>query len=233
MLGCMLMGSVSGENNMTIEYEASYIGVPLLDMTLTWMENDSTIAITYDNQLKPFIAFFHPIHNIYRVEFKRDSFEPLFWSKQIAEGELVFNLSASRSKDGTRVTYSNQEIRTWPEGCFTVFSATHMLASKANDPEFFPTRIQVLIDGELWEADVNRYTREAPHPDHKLTANTILIQADLHFLRGQAVMRETDILMDVIASEGTRFLLWVAPDGHYSKAQFGEFPKAVVLNQKD
>jgi hypothetical protein len=89
----------------------------------------------------------------------------------------------------------------------------------------------VLIDGEIWEADVSRYTQQKPHADHDISSETTLIQADLHYLEGKRVMKENDILMDVIASEGTRFLLWVAPDGHYTKAQFGEFPKAVVLNQ--
>jgi hypothetical protein len=44
-------------------------------------------------------------------------------------------------------------------------------------------------------------------------------------------MDKNDILMDVIASEGTQFMLWVERDGTYSKAQFGKFPKAVVLKR--
>ena len=31
-----------------IKYEASYLGLALLDMTLTWQDQDSTVTISYD-----------------------------------------------------------------------------------------------------------------------------------------------------------------------------------------
>lgn len=219
--------------DQTIHYEASYLGIPVLDMTLTWAETDSSIAIQYDNQLKPLIAYFHPIHNIYRVEFLKQSFHPLNWSKSISEGKMQFNLSATLASDSRMAYFSNLQQRSFPEHALTVFSATHYLASKANDAEFFPRRLEVFVDGEIWEAAVTRYSARHPHPHFHCGENQILIQADLHYLRGSRVMQENDVLMSVIASEGTRFMLWVEPDGIYSKAQFGEFPKAVVLEKLD
>ncbi|MCF7826070.1 MAG: hypothetical protein K9M55_01260 [Candidatus Marinimicrobia bacterium] len=214
-----------------IEYEASYVGIPLLNMTLTWEALDSMVQITYDNQLKPFIAFFHPIHNIYRVRFNQQSYEPLVWSKRVSEGSMDFFLEATRSANERQVTYSNGAVRTFPEDALTVFSATHFLASKASDPDFFPVNLKVFIDGEIWNARATRYTAAHPHPEIELSDSQVLIQTDLHYLDGARVMEQNDILMAVIASEGTRFMLWVDPDGSYSKAQFGKFPKAVVLDR--
>lgn len=223
--------SLSAQIKQVFTYEASYLGIPLLDMNLTWVEDDSTVQISYDNQLKPFIAYFHPIHNIYQVRFLKGTFHPLTWSKSVSEGDLNFFLAGELLPDGREVRYSNEQVRAFPLGAFTVFSATHYLAAKAKDPEFFPVTLPVLIDGEEWEAVVNRYSRQQPHPTKKIAANQVLIQADLHYISGQRVMEENDILMSVIATEGTRFLLWVEPDGNYSKAQFGDFPKTVVLER--
>ncbi len=207
------------------------MGIPILNMTLTWEDLDSTIQINYDNQLKPFIAHFHYIHNIYRVHFRKDGFSPISWSKQVSEGAMGFKLEAKRSQDGMVVEYSNGELRSFPHDAFTVFSATHFLASKANQPEYFPADLKVFIDGEIWKATATRYSVTHPHPEIELSGSQVLIQTDLHYLDGARVMKENDILMHVIAQEGTRFLLWVESDGNYSKAQFGTFPKAVVLER--
>lgn len=230
--GLILLLAISGaaENSRNIHYEVSYLGISLLDMTLTWTESDSIVMVRYDNQVKPFIANFHSIHNIYEVEFIKKSFAPLRWSKTIAEGDKQFYLGASVDPGQGQVRYSNAQERGFPEGAFTVFSATHFLASKAGDPAFFPVVIKVFIDGELWEATANRFTSRQQHPDYPVIGDQVLIQADLHFLEGKRVMEANDILMDAIATEGTRFMLWVEADESYSKAQFGEFPKAVVLD---
>ncbi len=214
-----------------IPYEASYMGIALLNMTLTWEDLDSTVQITYDNQLKPFIAYFHPIHNIYRVHFDKESYKPLSWSKDVSEGSKRFLLEANRSVHGRDVHYSNGQVRTFPEGALTVFSATHFLASKAKTPAFFPIDLKVFIDGEIWKATATRYSANQPHPEIELDQNQVLIQTDLHYVKGGRVMDENDILMDVIATEGTQFMLWVEQDGSYSRAQFGKFPKAVVLKR--
>ena len=223
-------GSLAGDVTV-IPYEASYMGIRLLNMTLTWEDLDSTVQITYDNQLKPFIAYFHPIHNIYRVHFDKVSYEPLSWSKKVSEGSLNFLLEANRSADGLSVEYSNGAFRSFPDEAFTVFSATHFLASQANTPDFFPRDLKVFIDGEIWNATATRYTVTQPHPDIKLEHSQVLIQTDLHYVGGDRVMDKNDILMDVIANEGTQFMLWVERDGSYSKAQFGKFPRAVVLKR--
>ncbi len=214
-----------------IQYEAAYMGIPLLNMTLTWVEDDTSIQITYDNQLKPFIAYFHPIHNIYQVHFRRNNFAPLDWSKTVSEGNMQFQLRAKRSVDGQKVSFSNGLSLDFPDQGFTVFSATHFLASKAPRADLFPMKIPVFIDGEVWEASAERFDVKQPHPDHELLGNVVLIQADLHYIGGESIIPENDILTSVIATEGTRFLLWVIPDGTYIKAQFGRFPKAVVMNR--
>ena len=228
---CLIWNFVSAAPlKKVIEYEASYIGIPLLDMTLTWVEDDSSVNISYDNKLKPFIAYFHPIHNVYRVHFKRDSFSPLGWSKTVAEGDMKFQLAGERSTDGQTVTFSNGHQAKFPEGGFTVFSATHYLAEHASDINFFPLKIPVFIDGEIWEATARRFDSHQPHPDHDLAGDIVMIQTDLHYIGGKSILGKNDILTSVIATEGTQFLLWVRPDGTYIKAQFGRFPKAVVLS---
>jgi len=220
-----------GGEKKVISYEASYMGIALLDMTLTWEDMDSTVQITYDNQVKPFIGRFHHIHNIYHVHFEKDSYEPISWSKKISEGSMDFLLEGSRSVDGANVLYSNGATASIPEDAFTVFSATHFLASKAHETEYFPVDLKVFIDGEIWKATATRYTATTPHPEITLPTTQVLIQTDLQYVGGTRVMIENDILMDVIATEGTRFILWVEGDGSYSKAQFGKFPKAVVMER--
>ena len=223
-------GGFAGEKKV-IPYEASYMGIALLDMTLTWEDMDSTVQITYDNQVKPFIGRFHHIHNIYQVHFEKQSYKPISWSKKISEGSMDFFLEGNRPVDGTRVMYSNGATASIPGDAFTVFSATHFLASRAHDAEYFPVDIKVFIDGEIWKATATRYTATQPPPDINLASSQVLIQTDLQYVSGKRVMEENDILMDVIATEGTRFILWVEEDGSYSKAQFGKFPKAVVMER--
>ncbi len=222
----------AGKPIEVIQYEVSYIGIPLLDMVLTWVEDDTSVHISYDNQLKPFIAFFHPINNIYRVHFRRDDFTPLSWSKTISEGKMQFELEARRSSDGKKAIYSSGKNFDLPSNVLTVFSATHFLAAKAGNADFFPVKIPVFIDGETWEATARRFDATSPHPNHSLELEQVLIQTDLHYISGQSLVKKNDILTSVIATEGTQFLLWVSPEGTYTKAQFGKFPKAVILDQK-
>ncbi|NQV14407.1 DUF3108 domain-containing protein [bacterium] len=222
---------VAAPPNKVIRYEVSYIGIPLLDMTLKWIENDSTVSISYDNQLKPLIAYFHSIHNVYRVSFDKNSFSPFRWSKTVREGDFKFQLNADLSSDRQKVHFSNGHVMDFPKGAFTIFSATHFLAAKATQTDFFPAKVPVFIDGELWVAGAQRFDKVNPHPNYHVDGDEVLIQIDLHYLRGKRVIKKNDVLTSVIASEGTRLLLWVLPDGTYIKAQFGKFPKAVVLNR--
>ena len=231
LLATILASPAFPKNEQVIEYEASYLGIPLLDMTLTWVEDDTSVYISYNNRLKPFIAYFHPIHNVYRVHFRRNDFAPLDWSKTISEGRLQFQLAATLRSDRRSGVFSNGLKFDFPARGMTVFSATHFLASKARDPDFFPVKFPVFIDGEVWEATARRYAAGNPHPEHTLALDQVLIQADLHYLRGKSIIAENDILTSVIATEGTRFMLWVTPDGNYTRAQFGNFPRAVVLRQ--
>ncbi len=232
LLVSLCWSALSGKELETlIEYEVSYLGIPLLDMTLNWVEDDTSIYVSYDNQLKPFIAYFHPVHNIYQVHFRNESFEPLTWSKSVSEGEMHFQINAHRSKNGNKVYFQNGDSLDFPAGGFTVFSATHYLASKASDADFFPVKLPIFIDGQVWEASASRFDTQQPHPDYELESGDILIQTDLHYLSGESIVPVNDILTSVIATEGTQFLLWVSPDGIYNKAQFGKFPKAVVLKQ--
>ncbi len=224
------MNSVEAKEKI-INYEVSYIGVPLLEMTLHWVEDDTSIHVSYDNQLKPFIAYFHSIHNIYREHFSRDDYRPLSWSKTVSEGSLQFELGASLVDDKNEAVFSTGEHRNFPEGGYTVFSATHYLASKSRDPQFFPKKLEVFIDGEIWEAAATRYDVNHPHPDHEIGRGEVLIQADLRYLRGSSLVTQNDILTSVITTEGTRFILWVNRDGTYTRAQFGSFPKAVILDR--
>jgi len=216
----------------SIYYEASYLGIPLLDMTLTKATGDSTVQITYDNSLKPLISVFHAIHNVYRVEFYKDSFQPIRWSKDISEGALKFQFSGWKSTQAATVYYSNGQIGDLPPGAFTIFSATHYLAAHAHEIQLFPLKLTILIDGDIWEATAKRYDARSAHLEHHIKPDEVLIQTDLHHVAGHSLIPENDILTNVIATEGTRFLLWVSPDGSYSRAQFGSFPKAVVLQRK-
>lgn len=232
ILLCLMIGNpLLGAETSVINYEASYLGISLLNMTLNWTEDDSSIQVTYDNQLKPFVAKVYRIHNVYRVHFLKDSYKPLNWSKSISEGNLDFEISARRSSDGSTVSFSEGSDLAFPEGAFTIFSATHYLAAKAKDPDFFPNKVLVFIDGSIWEATVSRYDAMNPHPDHGVKAGEVLIQATLHFVKGESLLQKNDILTSVIATEGTQFLLWVQSDGSYSRAQFGKFPKAVNLER--
>lgn len=228
----LLLTSLFAENKQeVIKYEVSYLRIPLVNMTLTWVEDDSSVRVSYENRLKPFINFIHPVHNIYRVQFRKDDYYPLSWSKSISEGDLQFQLSARRSADGSKVAYSNGFTVDFPVGGLTVFSATHFLASKAQDPGYFPAKVPVFVDGELWEATATRYDTQNQHSDHKVDPGEVLIQADLHYFGGSPLLQNNDILTREIAKEGTQFFLWVQKDGTYSHAQFGKFPKAVVLKR--
>lgn len=228
----LLLASLFAENKReVIKYEVSYLRIPLVNMTLTWVEDDSSVRVSYENRLKPFINFIHPVHNIYRVQFRKGDYYPLSWSKSISEGDLQFQMSARRSPDGAKVAYSNGFTVDFPVGGLTVFSATHFLASKAQDPGYFPVKVPVFVDGELWEATATRYDTQNPHPDHKVDLGEVLIQADLHYFSGSPLLQKNDILTREIAKEGTQFFLWVQKDGTYSHAQFGKFPKAVVLKR--
>ena len=217
------------EKKEVLDYEISYLGIPLLDMKLTWVEDDTSVMVSYNNTTKPLINVIVPVHNIYRVHFMKSDYKPLNWAKTVREGNMHFRLSAYRSQNGKQVSYSNGFDLAFPEDGFTVFSATHYLASRAHDENAFPSIISVFIDGELWQVTANRYDSGRPHPDHKVAGDEVLIEAKLSYVGGRPLLEKNDILTDHIAREGSRFLLWVAPDGRYTKAQFGKFPSAVVL----
>jgi len=225
------LSQVSANNKQVINYEVSYLGIPLLDMTLNWVEDDSSIFISYDNRLKPLIAFFLPIHNVYRVHFRKNSFRPIEWSRTISEGDLKFQFGGKLFEDERRGIFSNNQHFEFPQGGFTVFSATHFLASKAWEADFFPVKLPIFIDGQIWEARAQRFDKQHPHPHHKINGQEVMIQTDLHLVSGESVVPNNDILMSVIATEGTRFFLWVDPDKNYTRALFGTFPQSVVLEQ--
>lgn len=225
----LLVTTLMGEQKKeVIDYEITYLSIPLLDMELTWVEDDTSISVSYDNKVKPFINIIHSVHNIYRVHFMKPDFAPLSWSKTIREGNMHFRLSAHRSKEGTQVSYSNGFDVDFPAGGFTIFSATHYLAANAQNKNLFPMQIPVFIDGEIWEVTAKRYDSKDQHPDYGVKGDEILIQAELHYLAGSPLVETNDILTDHIAREGSQFLLWVS-EGVYTKAQFGRFPSAVTL----
>ena len=227
-LGGMLIPSAVLPQNYEMPYEISYLGIPLLDMHLRWVENDSLVSVSYDNRLKPLISFIHPIHNVYEVVFRKSDFYPLSWSKTISEGDLDFYSQMDRQST-TRILWNNQKSLDFPAQAYTVFSATHFLASQARVKDFFPNQLKVYVDGQVWLAHVKRYDADQPHPKFHVSDAEVLIEAEMHFESGTSVLSSNDVLTKVIATEGTRFMLWVGPDGKFTKAQFGSFPRAVVM----
>lgn len=217
----------------TTPYVVTYLGVPIIDMVKTETRRDSLVLVQYDNRLRGFFSNVMDLHNVYRVSYEHASFRPVTWSKRIQEGELQFELNASKIPGRNEVRYSDGTTRNFPNGSFTVFSATHYLESIALEADQFPKRLDIFIDGEQWSAQVNRWS-DAEHShlqDHP--PGTVLLRAVLHRKGGSSVVAQNDILTKHIASEGSLFLLWVDQSGRIIRARFGTFPMAVELDLVD
>jgi len=215
---------------VVVPYVVSYLGIPIIDMVQTIVTKDSLVTISYDNQMRGFFNHLVDLHNVYGVTFVEKSYQPIRWSKQIQEGDLDFSLSARRIPGKNEVRYSDGTKRKMPKGAFTVFSATHYLEHMAGDPEKFPLSLKIYIDGEIWRAQVNRWSDPTHSQLDDHPPGTVLLRAVLHHDGGKSVVSKNDILTGHIASEGSLFLLWVDSNGQIIRARFGTFPSAVELD---
>lgn len=223
-------GFSADRQTVTTDYVVSYLGIPVLDMQQTRTSRDSIVTIQYDNQLRTLFSPLMDLHNVYTVSFLADTYQPLRWSKDIREGKLRFQLTARRNASGNAVRYSTGEKRAFPQKAYTIFSATHFLESIAHDAERFPQKLKVYIDGEVWQATVNRYTSAENSMLEDHPPGTVLLRARLHRVGGSSIVAENDILTRHIATEGSQFLLWVDGSQRIIRARFGTFPTAVELD---
>lgn len=212
---------------LAAHFVVSYLGIPILDVYQDVHRDDSLVTVNYDNQIKPFWATFRNVNNRYSAVFTAGTFRPVLDEKEIQEGDFDQNLTTRYQDEKGIITYSNGQMVTLKKGLQSVFSAVHYLEASSRRMTF-PRRLEIVIEGEIWYADVRDLGLESVVVLDQLE-NTQHLLATMHPDGGHSIVKRTDILMDFLTTTDSTLELWIDDEQRIVRAQVGEFPKAVVL----
>lgn len=205
----------------------SYLGIPVLDCYQDFRRGDSLITVVYDNQIKPFWAKFSAVHNIYAATFTPEEFVPRTDAKEISEGKFQQSLAVTYAMGERHLIFGNGRRMAWPTEFRSVFSAVHYL-EKWSGTLNYPLQLPLVIEGARWQANIDDLGRV------KIDVNgesmpTRHLRVAMEPLGGKSVLKRTDVLMDFLATPGSKLELWIDDTPQIVRAKVGDFPKAVVL----
>ncbi len=209
-------------------YLVSYFGIPVLDCYETFQQNDSLTTVLYDNQIKPFWAQFHPVHNEYGATFQTRDYTPLASDKRILESGFRQNLTTIYNQKLSRIEFRDAQTSLPLEpGVRSVFAAVHWLEHKFKSLQY-PFTLPIQIEGKFLTAQVTNQGAEQITMAGQATWTNHL-KITLEYDHGQAIWSRTDVLMDFLGTDGSTLELWLDNTPRVVQAKVGKFPGAVLL----
>ena len=205
-----------------LSYTVSWMGIPVVDVTITWAESDSNYYAEYHAQTRPWFNRFYSVDNRHRIWADPVEGYPIRYEKRILERGRADSLWARYEQNPRQVVYANGLSRPWREGTHTLFSA--LLWVQRHDWAPGEERILLVeVEGVVWQVTAACLgvvgTGQQGGP---------LVEMRARFERqlyGEPVLSTTDILTHMLPGEGhqLRFSLDTERD-EVMWVEFGSIP---------
>ncbi len=202
-IGCTVV-CCSVVQAQTNSYVASWLGIPVVDVTATVQVADTVIHAIYTAKTRSWFDPIYPVDNRYDVTCTADYCYPVGYSKQIIEKGNESSFSAAYDFIAGLVEYSNGLQRIFPQGFHNLLSSLlwverhNWLGGERQD-------IQVEIEGSLWH--VSLYCREIVEEATGSTAEVEVVFEAL--IGGEPVLSHTDIVTHRLPGFGRKMVFFI------------------------
>ncbi|MBA7598526.1 hypothetical protein ES703_05544 [subsurface metagenome] len=133
-----------------LSYTVSWLGIPVVDVTITLAESDSSCHAEYHAQTRPWFNNLYSVDNRHRIWVDPAEGYPLRYEKRILERGRADSLWARYDRNSRQVVYANGLIRPWRESAHSLFSA--LLWVQRHDWTAGEEQIlQVEVEGVVWQ----------------------------------------------------------------------------------
>ncbi|UCH62268.1 MAG: DUF3108 domain-containing protein [Fidelibacterota bacterium] len=182
-----------------LSYTVSWLGIPVVDVTITLTESDSSCHAEYHAQTRPWFNNLYFVDNRHSIWVDPVEGYPLRYEKLIHEHGQVDSLWASYNQNPQKVVYANGLMRPWQEGAHSLFSA--LLWVQRYDWTAGEEQIlQVEVEGVVWEVSAACSgvigTRDEGGAVMEMRAR---FERQLY---GEPILSTTDILTHMLPGEG-------------------------------
>lgn len=183
-----------------VVYTLSWLGIPIVDVTITMEMGDTLIHGLYRASTRPLFDKVYAVDNLYEIWVRSESHRPVRFSKTILEKGRQKTFWAQYQSDPQKIIYANGLERKWSDDNHTLFSALlwvqHHPWKEGEDRD-----ILVEVEGVTWLVNVHCVEVE------RARVNGGLGQAEIDVLFrnisfGEPVLSTTDILTHMLPGEG-------------------------------
>lgn len=189
-------------------YTVSWLGVPVVDVTITVTENHEGTVGHYRAVTRRWFDTFYALDNDYEVELLQGLPGPSTYWKKVLERGNRDSLSVAYDAARGRAVYSNGLERRWQTGDHNLFSAL-MWVERHGWASGEAHELQVEVEGVTWHVTVTCdavLAAEGPEADVRVT----VIFGEI--LRGEPVLSTTDMLTHLLPGKGHQLRLSLNPE---------------------
>ena len=192
---------LAGQSN---SYIVSWLGIPVVDITVTIEPEDTVIQGIYTAKTRKWFDPIYAIDNRYNITCGTANYYPLNYAKQIIEKGNESSFSAAYNINDGLTDYSNGLQRTFPLGYYNLLSSL-MWVERRNWMEGERHDIRVEIEGTLWH--VALHCREIIK---QATGSTAEIEAlFVTPVAGEPVLSHTDIVTHRLPVVGNKMVFFI------------------------
>lgn len=181
-----------------ISYTVSWLGVPVVDVTIELVEADGYSQADYRAQTRSWFETFYAVKNLYQIWVDPESGLPIRYEKRILEDGNADSLWASYEQNPRRVVYSNGLERPWQRDGHSLFSA--LLWVQQHDWSVGEEHnLLVEVEGVVWEVStVCTEAAEGGEDDGRVVEMQARFERQMY---GEPILSTTDILTRMLPGE--------------------------------
>ncbi len=182
-----------------LSYTVSWLGIPVVDVTITLAESDSNCYAEYHAQTRPWFNRFYSVDNRHRIWVDPAEGYPLRYEKRILDRGRADSLWASYEQNPRKVVYANGLVRPWREGTHTLFSAL-LWVQRHDWTAGEEIVLEVEVEGVVWQVSAV-CSGVIGARENGGTVMEILTCFEQQ-LYGEPILSTTDILTNMLPGEG-------------------------------
>ena len=187
--------------NDTLSYTVSWLGLPVVDLTVSGEASDSARIVVYHARTRRWFNQIYSVDNRYRILVDSVSGVPLRYEKDIRERGRGRPFWAQYDSTARLVTYANGLQRPLPAGTHSLFSALEWIQRHPWELDVqWPLLVEV--EGVTWPVDVRCKAVAASSG-----TEGPLVEVEARFgaqVSGEPVLSTTDILTRLLPGDGHR-----------------------------
>ncbi len=220
MLGALCLPVILAAQPLS--YTVSWLGIPVVDVTITIAQSDSNCYAEYHAQTRPWFNHLYSVDNYHRIWVDPAEGYPIRYEKHINENGHADSLWANYEHNPRRVVYANGLVRPWREGAHSLFSGL-LWVQRHPWIDGEERVLQVEVEGVIWQVTVS-----CPDADDTGEQGSSPVKMWARFdwkLYGEPVLSTTDILTHMLPGEGHRLRFGLDREQNDVKwIEFGSIP---------